>query len=184
MVSKANEDLPEPLRPVMTVRVLRGISTSMFLRLCWRAPRTVILVMGIDWTAFSRSGPFVMWTDVQRRLRVTGDNSAYVSYWLTERSVNAARNGAARVTLRHDGWPDLGWIFRWGGEFGHIFSYGRAGGVGGAEPRAGGCGQLFSGADGVGGVWVASWSADGGAGASGCGWGLESFSAAHFWADP
>src|SRR6266481_5319874 len=42
MVSKASEDLPEPLRPVMTVRLLRGISTSMFLRLCWRAPCTVI----------------------------------------------------------------------------------------------------------------------------------------------
>src|SRR6267378_2704873 len=42
MVSKASEDLPEPLRPVITVRLLRGISTSMFLRLCWRAPCTVI----------------------------------------------------------------------------------------------------------------------------------------------
>ena len=45
MVSKAREDLPEPLRPVMTVRVLRGISTEMFLRLCCRAPRTEILVI-------------------------------------------------------------------------------------------------------------------------------------------
>src|SRR5208337_813303 len=42
MVSKAREDLPEPLSPVMTVKVLRGISTSMFLRLCWRAPCTVM----------------------------------------------------------------------------------------------------------------------------------------------
>src|SRR6476646_9911 len=42
MVSKASEDLPEPLRPVITVRLLRGISTSMFLRLCWRAPWTEI----------------------------------------------------------------------------------------------------------------------------------------------
>src|SRR6266478_3082236 len=48
MVSKASEDLPEPLSPVMTVRVLRGISTSIFLRLCWRAPRTEILVMAIE----------------------------------------------------------------------------------------------------------------------------------------
>src|SRR6266478_4246770 len=44
MVSKAREDLPEPERPVMTVRELRGISTLMFLRLCWRAPRTTSLV--------------------------------------------------------------------------------------------------------------------------------------------
>src|ERR1039458_558673 len=42
MVSKASEDLPDPLSPVMTVRVLRGISTSMFFRLCWRAPCTVM----------------------------------------------------------------------------------------------------------------------------------------------
>src|SRR5271165_1587566 len=42
MVSKASDDLPDPLRPVTTVRVLRGITTSMFLRLCWRAPCTVI----------------------------------------------------------------------------------------------------------------------------------------------
>ena len=48
MVSKARDDLPEPLNPVMTVRVLRGISTEMFLRLCWRAPRTVILLMNMD----------------------------------------------------------------------------------------------------------------------------------------
>src|SRR5215472_9931946 len=44
MVSNASEDLPEPERPVMTVRVFRGISTLMFLRLCWRAPRITSLV--------------------------------------------------------------------------------------------------------------------------------------------
>ncbi len=36
---EGEEDLPEPDRPVSTVRVPRGISTSMFLRLCSRAPR-------------------------------------------------------------------------------------------------------------------------------------------------
>ena len=40
MVSKASELLPEPLNPVMTVKVFRGISTLMFFRLCWRAPCT------------------------------------------------------------------------------------------------------------------------------------------------
>src|SRR6266567_350671 len=39
MVSKASEDLPEPERPVNTTSWSRGISTSMFLRLCSRAPR-------------------------------------------------------------------------------------------------------------------------------------------------
>lgn len=48
MVSKASDDLPEPLSPVTTVRVLRGISTSMFLRLCCRAPRTEILVIAMN----------------------------------------------------------------------------------------------------------------------------------------
>src|SRR5579871_2232175 len=42
MVSKASELLPEPLKPVMTVNELRGISTSIFLRLCCRAPCTVM----------------------------------------------------------------------------------------------------------------------------------------------
>src|SRR5690242_10906217 len=42
MVSKASEDLPEPDRPVNTTSLSRGISTSMFFRLCSRAPRMVI----------------------------------------------------------------------------------------------------------------------------------------------
>src|SRR5690348_2033096 len=47
MVSKAREDLPEPESPVMTTSLSRGISTSMFLRLCSRAPLTTILFMGL-----------------------------------------------------------------------------------------------------------------------------------------
>src|SRR5215510_9409368 len=42
MVSKASEDLPEPERPVNTTSRSRGIATSIFLRLCSRAPRIVI----------------------------------------------------------------------------------------------------------------------------------------------
>src|SRR5882757_11376705 len=42
MVSNASEDFPEPERPVNTTSLSRGISTSMFLRLCSRAPRIVI----------------------------------------------------------------------------------------------------------------------------------------------
>ncbi len=42
MVSKASDDLPEPLTPVITVRVPWGISTSISRRLCSRAPRTRI----------------------------------------------------------------------------------------------------------------------------------------------
>src|SRR5262245_17198001 len=43
MVSKASEDLPEPDRPVITTSRSRGMSTSMFLRLCSRAPRIAIM---------------------------------------------------------------------------------------------------------------------------------------------
>src|SRR6266508_5792648 len=48
MVSKASEDLPEPESPVITTSWSRGISRSMFLRLCSRAPRMTIrsLAMG------------------------------------------------------------------------------------------------------------------------------------------
>jgi hypothetical protein len=42
MVSKASDDLPEPDRPVNTTSRSRGISTSMPLRLCSRAPRIAI----------------------------------------------------------------------------------------------------------------------------------------------
>src|SRR5690242_19204549 len=38
MVSKAREDLPDPLIPVTTISLSRGISTSMFWRLFSRAP--------------------------------------------------------------------------------------------------------------------------------------------------
>src|SRR5579862_896369 len=48
MVSKASDDLPEPLTPVKTTSLSRGISTSMFLRLCSRAPCTAIVVLNLD----------------------------------------------------------------------------------------------------------------------------------------
>src|SRR5436190_12340277 len=48
MVSKASDDLPEPDNPVTTVKRLRGNSTLTSLRLCCRAPRTVILSIAIE----------------------------------------------------------------------------------------------------------------------------------------
>src|SRR5713226_8883409 len=41
-MSKASVDFPEPLTPVMTVRALRGICRSRFLRLFCLAPRILI----------------------------------------------------------------------------------------------------------------------------------------------
>ena len=42
IVSKASEDLPDPLKPVITVSLLRGISTLIFFKLCSLAP--IILI--------------------------------------------------------------------------------------------------------------------------------------------
>src|SRR3954468_17172944 len=42
MVSNASELLPDPDNPVRTTSLSRGMSMSMFLRLCSRAPRTLI----------------------------------------------------------------------------------------------------------------------------------------------
>src|SRR6184192_2021445 len=38
MVSNASEDFPEPLKPVITTSLSRGIFSVRFLRLCSRAP--------------------------------------------------------------------------------------------------------------------------------------------------
>src|SRR5436305_3365602 len=48
MVSKASDDLPEPLRPVMTTSLSRGISSVRFLRLCSRAPPILIKSFAMD----------------------------------------------------------------------------------------------------------------------------------------
>src|SRR5450755_5024260 len=43
MVSKARDDLPLPLIPVMTTSWFFGMEISIFLRLCTRAPNTSII---------------------------------------------------------------------------------------------------------------------------------------------
>src|SRR5579863_231713 len=87
MVSKASEDLPDPLRPVITVNALRGMSTLMFLRLCWRAPRTEIFVIAIG----QEHCPSVTWTGPQKCWKVRVRNSTHVSYLPIADSVNAGR---------------------------------------------------------------------------------------------
>src|SRR5918995_782202 len=47
MVSNARLDLPEPESPVTTISLSRGISTEMLLRLCTRAPCTVMVVRAV-----------------------------------------------------------------------------------------------------------------------------------------
>src|SRR4026207_1948400 len=58
MVSKASEDLPDPDSPVITVNRSRGISTLIFLRLCWRAPLTLMRSMAIAKTSHSSGRVF------------------------------------------------------------------------------------------------------------------------------
>src|SRR5579871_1094567 len=48
MVSKASDDLPDPLMPVTTISLSRGTSTSMFWRLFSRAPRIWMVVRMLD----------------------------------------------------------------------------------------------------------------------------------------
>src|SRR6478735_2933409 len=80
MVSKASEDFPEPDRPVNTTSLSRGISTSMFFRLCSRAPRMVIArrLEADCWRrAFRISSITVLWAFpgawvAQLRLRLAG----------------------------------------------------------------------------------------------------------------
>ena len=47
MVSKAKEDFPEPLNPVITINLSRGSSISMFFRLCTRAPWILMMFFGV-----------------------------------------------------------------------------------------------------------------------------------------
>src|ERR1051325_5798956 len=56
MVSKASDDLPDPLTPVMTTNLLRGTTTSMFLRLCSRAPRMTMESMCGEFNSVRRGG--------------------------------------------------------------------------------------------------------------------------------
>src|SRR6202043_70165 len=53
----ASEDLPEPESPVMTTSWSRGISRSMPLRLCSRAPRTTMRSLAMDATSYPRHWP-------------------------------------------------------------------------------------------------------------------------------
>ena len=45
-VSNASVDLPEPDKPVITTSLFLGITTSMFFKLCNRAPLIIILCFG------------------------------------------------------------------------------------------------------------------------------------------
>src|SRR5437879_1308399 len=56
MVSKASDDLPDPLRPVNTTSRSLGIESVTSFRLCSRAPRMVMWSMGMSGLAPGRYG--------------------------------------------------------------------------------------------------------------------------------
>src|SRR5271154_1067578 len=87
MVSKASEDLPEPDRPVITVRVLRGISTLIFFRLCCRAPRTTSLVRPMFSAALPPQEPLAHSRDTATRITFN------ISRMYSMRSINGDEKG-------------------------------------------------------------------------------------------
>ena len=73
IVSKANEDFPLPLNPVITVRLLRGSSTSTFFRLCTRAPNTSIFSVSLS--------IILLIISISARPRITGQHiHLFLSY--------------------------------------------------------------------------------------------------------
>src|SRR5579862_278242 len=80
-MSNARLDLPEPLSPVTTLKVWRGISTLMFFRLCWRAPRTVIRsIMGPHEPTAMNFGSKPTYYDKGGVRRASRDGSAWVCF--------------------------------------------------------------------------------------------------------
>jgi hypothetical protein len=57
MVSKASDDLPDPLTPVMTTSLPVGKETETFLRLWVRAPRTTMAERSEDRGGMERWRP-------------------------------------------------------------------------------------------------------------------------------
>src|SRR5882757_9234231 len=101
MVSKAREDLPEPERPVITVKLLRGISTLMFLRLCWRAPRTTNLVNGIDFLGIAL--PRAALTEAMAhsghtKAKLTSYNNRWDSDWSNGRRILKEKDAKQKIT--------------------------------------------------------------------------------------
>src|SRR4051812_11302766 len=108
MVSKASEDFPEPERPVTTTSLSRGISTSMFLRLCSRAPLTTILSIALVTGSGSGSarGRFKFWAFMLGLGGPRGD-AAVLTYHsqalaFVGRGLWAGRGGPWRAGARPD----------------------------------------------------------------------------------
>src|SRR5689334_5727105 len=84
MVSNARLDLPEPLRPVITTNLPRGIVTSMFFRLCSRAPLTTI-------SSFIAAGELYRFLARFSRVEITAERSLLDSTQIYRKSIEYYR---------------------------------------------------------------------------------------------
>src|SRR6266849_8375257 len=85
MVSKASEDLPEPLTPVTTVMALCGTSTLIFFRLWTRAPRMEI----VSWLVLTGMSLLVATGEAQTARSASAAQTS--NYTLSARAGQTAR---------------------------------------------------------------------------------------------
>src|SRR5204863_4942646 len=97
MVSKASEDLPDPLTPVMTTNLLRGTTTSMFLRLCSRAPR-----MTMDSMCWDANSAVAEGVPASRAAVPAAGGAASRRPCSLHRVEQPISVGAARLSRKHD----------------------------------------------------------------------------------
>src|SRR6266513_886130 len=105
MVSKASDDLPEPLGPVMTVNFPSGRSTSMPLRLFWRAPRISMQSFGAGVTTRSL---FAIFEPTRDSSKLRGDSQIFpgahaagVLRSAADRTVQKCRKAGVDVSARY-----------------------------------------------------------------------------------
>src|SRR5215471_5005915 len=95
MVSKASEDLPEPESPVNTTSRSRGISRSMFLRLCSRAPR-IAITRAPSADAWRRGRPWSKRSFIRSVARSIGGGQGGHTHQAKEASRRSSPRGAPK----------------------------------------------------------------------------------------
>src|SRR6476620_5703774 len=101
MVSKASDDFPEPLTPVMTTNLLRGTTTSMFLRLCSRAPRmTMDSMCGDANSALPRPLPVLHAVEEPLRVGAVDLGREHYEFWNFVRMCPEERGAKGVDSLR------------------------------------------------------------------------------------
>src|ERR1700690_2319908 len=99
MGSNASDDFPDPESPVMTTSLSRGISTSMFLRLCSRAPLMTIFFIAAGRSAGRRplGSGYAAKPDFQHLDSITGGATEVALPRGSEASQAAVAEGPRRL---------------------------------------------------------------------------------------